>query len=57
MLETKFGDDPQPKRIYEIFGMDQTRIYIYVVMLPLPHLFSTSCYLPKYKLSSARNTP
>ena len=33
------------QREYEIFGMGQTRIYIYVVMLPLRHTFS-SCYLP-----------
>ena len=32
------------QREYEILGMGQTRIYIYVVMLPLLHPFS-SCYL------------
>ena len=33
------------QREYEIIGMGQTKIYIYVVMLPLLHQFS-SRYLP-----------
>ena len=34
------------QREYEIFGMGQTGIYIYIVMLPLLDPFN-SCYLPK----------
>ena len=33
------------QREYEIIGMGQTKIYIYVVMLPLLHQFSYR-YLP-----------
>ena len=40
---------------YEIFSLGQTIIYIYLVTLPLLHLFS-SCYFPKSKLISAKNT-
>ena len=33
------------QREYEIIGMGQTKIYMYVVMLPLLHQFSSQ-YLP-----------
>ena len=44
------------EREYEIVVMGQTKIYIYVVILPLLHTFS-SCYLHQMQTELSKKDP